>query len=73
MQIIDAEKKSRKRSSAEASRLLKKTSIVISSGLKVLHYQYKNEDFYTVSAFYYVKYCDTLSEKLHDWVQCEGR
>ena len=32
-----------------------------------------NKDLYTTILIYRVRYCEGLSEKLHDWVQCEGK
>ena len=38
-----------------------------------VHCQYINKDFYTFNLIYRVRYCHSLSEKLHDWIQCEGK
>jgi len=32
-----------------------------------------NKDLYTFILIYRVRYCDSLSEKLRDWVECEGK
>jgi len=44
-----------------------------SSGLKDVHFLYMNTDLYRFILIYCVRYCDSLSDKLCDWVECEGK
>jgi hypothetical protein len=76
MQFIEAEKKEERRI-CWGQQIQRKNwgrnASSSSSGSKDVHCQYMNKDFYRFILIYLVRSCNSLSEKLHDWVQCEGK